>query len=509
MIKAELPENERGGEGDRSCAARGNVVSVRPLRLFLPYSMRFRNALVVVSVLGALMVPVLWSQGRKKEDVRKDPPPHQAAASVQLQLEVIEMNHEEAAAVLSSQAPADDAAGLRDEIQKFLEDGRARLADTVIGVTDFAGVIKMHSVQEYIYPTEHEPPSAPNKVRLSFGEKKGEEWKDALTMLMTPPTPTAFEKRFLGMEFDAAVGLAADNRRMTIDFHVAHSSLTALKSWQEIKNSLGNKYQLNMPLFFTNRLATTVSLADGATALMGVLSPKGEDGEVDLGRKLLLFLKADVLDAAERKALPWEPDMQVQVDLFEVDHATMQTLLAAPVLIRKGALLRGRLEELVKEGEAERFDTLLLRTSARGEITSVREWIYPTEYEPMELSMPTNGPLFSPTSGAGHSEIPIPTAYETRDVGAVMRIDATREAGGLIDLDWETDYTEMAGLVSHGRRKTPGGNVYDLLMPDIDSMSPAGLLKVKAGTWKFVAVAQQPKKSDKRLLILLRADLLR
>lgn len=467
---------------------------------------------LVLSVLIALLGPVLWSEGRaKKADVRKEPASHQVAAAVQLQVEVIEMSHEQAVALLRSHAPAADATSLRDAVQRLVGKGEAHIADTVLGVTDFAGKVKMHSVQEYFFATEYEPPEVPNKVSLSFGKREEAKWKDALMLLMTPPTPTAVERKNLGIEFEADVNLADSNRSIEVDFQLAHTALTGTKSWQEVKDSLGNKYQLTMPLFYINHLASKVKIRDGEQALMGVLSPKGEDGEVDMSRKLLVFLKGDVLEAKKQKAAPPVPDLQVQIDLLEVDHPTLQNLLGEPALVKNGTRLRIRLEELIARGEAQRFDTLLVRTSSRAEITSVREWIYPTEYEPLELAVPTNGVEFGgeSTFGASHSEIPVPTAFETRDVGAVMRVDATMKAGGMVELDWEAGYTELAGLVSHGRRKTLGGNVYDVLMPDIDSMEPAGILTLKAGGWKFLAVAQQPKKPGKRLLLMLRTDLLR
>jgi Flp pilus assembly secretin CpaC len=50
-----------------------------------------------------------------------------------------------------------------------------------------------------------------------------------------------------------------------------------------------------MPTFYTLRVNTSVTLADGQSMLVAALSPKNKDGVTDFTRKLMVFVKADVI----------------------------------------------------------------------------------------------------------------------------------------------------------------------------------------------------------------------
>jgi hypothetical protein len=50
-----------------------------------------------------------------------------------------------------------------------------------------------------------------------------------------------------------------------------------------------------MPTFYSLRVNTSVVLADKKPILLGALSPKNQDGKVDFTRKLMVFVKADII----------------------------------------------------------------------------------------------------------------------------------------------------------------------------------------------------------------------
>ncbi len=52
-----------------------------------------------------------------------------------------------------------------------------------------------------------------------------------------------------------------------------------------------------MPVFYTLRLNTAVTVANGKHALLGALSPKDDKGVTDTSRKVFVFARADVIFA--------------------------------------------------------------------------------------------------------------------------------------------------------------------------------------------------------------------
>ena len=50
-----------------------------------------------------------------------------------------------------------------------------------------------------------------------------------------------------------------------------------------------------MPDFYKVEIATSISCVDGQYNFIGCLSPKDSKGEVDMTRKLMVFVKCDIL----------------------------------------------------------------------------------------------------------------------------------------------------------------------------------------------------------------------
>ncbi|WP_245846555.1 Amuc_1098 family type IV pilus outer membrane protein [Prosthecobacter debontii] len=87
----------------------------------------------------------------------------------------------------------------------------------------------------------------------------------------------------------------------------------------------------------------------------------------------------------------------------------------------------------------------------RATIEVIREFIYPTEFDPPQI--PTN--VGSTTGGGGATAIPVtpttPTAFEMRPVGVRMEVDPTVGADGYtIDLNLAPEVTEFDGFINYG-----------------------------------------------------------
>ena len=86
-----------------------------------------------------------------------------------------------------------------------------------------------------------------------------------------------------------------------IDLRIAPELVyhTGEAHWQQGKDGLDNEYGIQMPLFYSLRVSTGVTTIDGQYRLLGVVSPKGDDGELDRTRKVMLFVKCDVVAIGE------------------------------------------------------------------------------------------------------------------------------------------------------------------------------------------------------------------
>ena len=106
--------------------------------------------------------------------------------------------------------------------------------------------------------------------------------------------------------------------------------------------------------------------------------------------------------------------------------------------------------------------SVLARSGEKATIEIVREFIYPTEYEPPEIPTSVgsqvngnNGLLGGNTGGSSTSSFPVtpatPTAFETRNVGVLLEVEPTLgDDGYTIDLRFAPEIVEFEGFINYG-----------------------------------------------------------
>ncbi len=221
---------------------------------------------------------------------------------VRVQVEFIEMPHELLTELLyRSDPPSADAGTLRDVVQARVKKGDATILETLVVTARSGEKASVESVSEFIYPTEYEKGSVPNSVSLSIGGDSqpmdGEAAAGGLELgkLATPPLPTSFETRNLGatLEVEPTLGMNGD----IIDLRFAPSYVwhTGNTYFMEEKDRLGNVTKVQMPVIYTIRTTTALTLRDSQYQMPCVLTPKNGQGKGDATRKIMLFVKCDVL----------------------------------------------------------------------------------------------------------------------------------------------------------------------------------------------------------------------
>lgn len=210
-----------------------------------------------------------------------------APKMIQVQVEYIEVGLETLSELMFLRDPKGDATGLRKEVQALIENEKAKVMETMICLARPGQKATTESLHEFIYPTEYEPAQLPSEVTVEKGV--------APPALMTPPMPTAFDMEPLGSTFEIEPNIYHDGRIIEIRMSpqiVKHMGNT---KWSTLKDQLGNENHIQMPDFYTMRVTTGVTMSDGTYVFLAALTAEGEDGSPDYSRKVMVFVKADVI----------------------------------------------------------------------------------------------------------------------------------------------------------------------------------------------------------------------
>jgi len=216
---------------------------------------------------------------------------------VQVQVDFIEMPQKNLAELLLGTTPSSDASELRGKVDGLLKSGVASVLESQVTTGNSGDKQLIESMDEYIYPTEYEPGSVPEKVALpDKPDGMTPEALKALHALVIPPTPTSFETKNLGstLETEPTVSVRGDIISLALNpslvWHTGDDIL------MEHKDLLGNISRMQMPKMYTLRLTTSLTLHSGKPAFVAALSPKDEHGVTDLTRKVMVFVKATAIE---------------------------------------------------------------------------------------------------------------------------------------------------------------------------------------------------------------------
>jgi len=144
-------------------------------------------------------------------------------------------------------------------------------------------------------------------------------------------------------------------------------------------------------------------------------------------------------------------------------NRTAQSASPAPGIAALTGLFSDGQVQLIMRGLAQKKGTDLMtapsvtaRSGEKALIEIIREFIYPTEYEPPELPNSIGGGTTGGLGLGGSSGIfPVtpatPTSFETRNTGVTLEIEPTIDGNNfVIDLRFAPDIVEFEGFVNYG-----------------------------------------------------------
>lgn len=201
-----------------------------------------------------------------------DPPRH-----VRVSVQWIEVPHPVLTELTAGEKKGGSA--LHDAVMAYAKEGKAKIVETGIVVCRSGSKATFESIREEVFPTEYNPPG-------SIGD-------------ISPMNPlhrnfTAFDTRNTGVTMEVEPTISDDRGLIDLRFLpeiVAHGrSIT----WKEHKDPWGDA-SIRMPVFERSSVNTSLTVATGKFELATVISPKPTQPAPAVLKKILLFVRADVI----------------------------------------------------------------------------------------------------------------------------------------------------------------------------------------------------------------------
>jgi len=222
---------------------------------------------------------------------------------------------------------------------------------------------------------------------------------------------------------------------------------------------------------------------------------------------------------------PFDPDVerpkfvQVQVEFVEMAHETLTELLfLADPPSADATPLRRQVAGLVEADKAKVLETMMVvaRSGDKATGESIREFIYPLEYEPPGASLPDKAGDLTPEKVKALSMLAspaTPTSFEKRNLGSALEVAPNLGASGrVIDLQISPEIVWHTGNTVWAERKDGLGNVSSCQMPNIYKLSLDTAITCLDGQYTLVAVLS-PKDGQgaadftRKVMVFVRCDL--
>jgi hypothetical protein len=261
-------------------------MKIRPASVFLCATIALLPALRAQSVRTDPFSPALPYDPTGKQ-TEETIPKH-----IRVQVEYIELSLAEMTALMADPAAAKSDTVLRKKLDALIENNKARILDVQSVICRSGQKATAESIRGFTYPTEFESAVVPNEVHIH--NKEGDMKVPAEKDFATGPTPTAFETRNLGSTLEVEANLGATEQYIDLRLNPEIVYHVGNIKWATWKDRHGDA-DIQMPVFYTLRVYTSVTVMRDRPCLVAALSPKDDEGVTDPTRKVMVFAKCDVV----------------------------------------------------------------------------------------------------------------------------------------------------------------------------------------------------------------------
>ena len=182
-----------------------------------------------------------------------------------------------------------DGQALHDKAVALSKDGQAKLMETCVVVCRSGQKATLESTREEIYPTEYTPPELPcggtTTSRLTSDTPVNPLFR----------TPTAFDTRNTGVSFEVESSLSPNS---IVELRLSSEIVTPrrLETWMEHVDQWGDG-SIRMPIYESWKVKSSLRVESGKFELVSALTPKANAPVPAVSRKVLVFVRADLLPA--------------------------------------------------------------------------------------------------------------------------------------------------------------------------------------------------------------------
>ena len=223
-----------------------------------------------------------------------------------------------------------------------------------------------------------------------------------------------------------------------------------------------------------------------------------------------------------------EKEIRIQVEWIELSHEEFTAVMEEYGSSESNVLnssnngpLRAKLSQMIEEEKAEIIDTavVMARSGQRAKVESIREFIYPTEYIPAGLNKKEKKKTESKSEEDDEAndkpaQLPIATAFETRNVGTTLEVDPVLGADERTsDLSLSPELVYHVGEEEYGSFKEKESEV-NVKTPLFYTMKLTTQVTLIAGEYLFAGVQSpfgiESMKADRerKVMIFIKADVL-
>lgn len=207
---------------------------------------------------------------------------------VRVSVQYVELPHVDLTNLL---AEGSDGGPLHDKTMVLVGANKAKILETSMLVCVSGQRARMESIREEIYPTETQPPGLPG----SFGSSGSSLAEHYVPNLANQRSFTAFDTRNTGAMLEVEADVLADGHFVELRLMPEIASLDRLETMFEYKDKWGDA-SVRMPIYETWRTNTSLTVRSGKFALVSVITPKRQQAAPFVDSRILLFVRADVLE---------------------------------------------------------------------------------------------------------------------------------------------------------------------------------------------------------------------
>lgn len=168
--------------------------------------------------------------------------------------------------------------------------GGAKVLETSMVVCKSGQKATVESIREEIYPTEYAPPA----LSGSIGSVPSPRILPTSPMNPMFRSPTAFDTRNTGVTIEVEPMVRENDSIIDLRFDPEMVKRLRLETSMEHKDAWGDA-PIRMPIFEKWGSQSSLTLQSGTFELAAVIAPKPDEPAPAVSRRILLFVRADIL----------------------------------------------------------------------------------------------------------------------------------------------------------------------------------------------------------------------